>query len=298
MPCYHPLEAWFGRKVGGKRQVVFKRSLASPGSALKSFSVPCGRCIGCRLERSRQWAVRIMHEASQHADNCFLTLTYASEQLPTGGSLQLSDFQKFFKRLRKRVGKPLRFFHCGEYGEALERPHYHVCLFGYGFPDKVPWSTTPRGDRLYVSEELAKLWPHGFSTIGELTFDSAAYTAAYCLKKITGPAAEGHYSGRSPEYVTMSRRPGLGAGWYDRFKSDVYPAGRVVVRGHECAPPRFYDSKFELDNPLEFTRMKLRRASAVDLMDNDSFRLPVKEKVRKSRTSILERKYEKKVEAH
>ena len=100
----------------------------------------------------------------------------------------------------------VRFFHCGEYGELLYRPHYHACLFGFDFSDKVLWSTRG-GVRLYRSKILEKLWTFGFSTIGDVTFESAAYVARYCTKKITGDKADEHYNGRSPEYVTMSRPP-------------------------------------------------------------------------------------------
>ena len=128
MPCFCPLEGWRSkdRSSTGKRKIVF-----NPRDALRDMpvTVPCGQCIGCRLERSRQWAVRCIHEASLHEDNCFITLTYDDAHLPTDLSLNVSHFQKFMKRLRKRFGEGIRFFHCGEYGENFGRPHYHACLF-------------------------------------------------------------------------------------------------------------------------------------------------------------------------
>ena len=232
MPCFSPLSGCYSSIVNpsGKRSVVFEVSKADISKGI--VQVPCGRCIGCRLERSRQWAVRCVHEAQLHKDNCFITLTYSPENVPKDSSLHLEHFQKFMKRLRKYIftevqkvnflismmsvdtgrvigyvpSQGVRFFHCGEYGELLSRPHYHACLFGFDFSDKVLWSTRG-GVRLYRSKVLEKLWTFGFSTIGDVTFESAAYVARYCTKKITGDEADKHYNGRSPEYVTMSRRP-------------------------------------------------------------------------------------------
>ena len=185
MPCFSPLKGF--RAVGGG--IVFARS-SSMGLPM---SVPCGRCIGCRLEHSRQWAVRCMHEASLYEDNCFITLTYANEYLPPGGSLRKRDFQLFMKRLRKRFSDGvIRFYHCGEYGENTFRPHYHALLFNFDFVDKTLWSL--RGEhKVYRSAVLEDLWPSGQSEIGSVSFESAAYVARYITKKVTGARAEGHY---------------------------------------------------------------------------------------------------------
>jgi len=282
VPCYHPLKAFRGRSGG----VVFKKE----DSCGVSLDLPCGQCIGCRLERSRQWAVRIMHEASLHESNYFVTLTYSPEHLPADLSLNKRHWQLFAKRLRKRVG-PFRFFHCGEYGEQSARPHYHACLFGIDFPDKVFYSESG-GNRLYTSELLDSLWSHGDCKIGDLTFESAAYVARYIMKKVTGVEAPGFYEGRRPEYVTMSRRPGIGRAWYDKFRGDVYPDDFVVVNGMKMRPPKFYDSLYEVENPSDFKRLKSRRVLRADPLDNDSFRLPVKEFVKKSRIKSLMRSLE------
>ena len=158
--------------------------------------LPCGQCVGCRLERSRQWAIRCMHEAQMHEDNCFITLTFNPESLDDRSnpwSLDVRDFQLFMKRLRKKYGAGIRFYHCGEYGELNKRPHYHACIFGFDFPDKRLWKVTNSGHRLYISESLDELWPFGFCTIGNVTFESAAYVARYIMKKVNGDAAADHY---------------------------------------------------------------------------------------------------------
>lgn len=285
MPCYHPISAWQLLNVktaNGKPTISFKNPYARPTPDRVGIQVPCGQCIGCRLERSRQWAIRCVHEAYGHENNAFITLTYAPENLPPGGSLpnyEGGDFQLFMKRLRKAVSPiKIRFFSCGEYGEKNERPHYHACIFGYDFPDKILYTIRDEC-RLYRSPMLEKIWSLGFATVGDVTFESAAYVARYITKKITGGLAETHYQGKNPEYTTMSRRPGIGKAWYDEFKGDVYPSDQVVLRGKIMRPPRFYDKKYDVDNPEEMTKLKdKRKAKALAVADdNTAARLKTKE---------------------
>lgn len=243
MPCFKPLEAF--RTDDG--QIVF-----SDRGGHRPVSFPCGQCIGCRVQRSQAWATRIMHEASQHDASCFLTLTYSDEQLPGDGSLRYRDFQKFMRRLRKNRPK-VRFFMCGEYGDQLSRPHYHACVFGLHFADQVLFSESG-GNRLYTSAELDSLWRHGFATIGALSFESAAYVARYCLKKVTGDRAEAHYQRLSlvtgeiysvePEFARMSLKPGIGANWFDRYHADIFTTDAAIVGGRRFKPPRYYDKRF------------------------------------------------------
>lgn len=264
MPCYHPLKAWRAPPLYQRRggDVVFN----DPHDAnYKPIQVACGQCIGCRLERSRQWALRCVHEASLYDDNCFLTLTYDDDHLPLNGSLNVEDFQLFMKRLRKSIEPAkVRFFQCGEYGSLFERPHHHCILFGYDFPDKELISVN-LGNRVYKSDILSDLWSKGFCSIGSVTFESAAYVARYILKKVTGDAADDHYHGRKPEYITMSRRPGLAACWFDRYGSDVYPKDFVTIRdGLRCHPPKYYDKLYERNHFDELAQIKIKRQSVMD----------------------------------
>lgn len=302
MSCYSPLTAFKAKsKDPQKMLLTFRRSESWKGEAI---NLPCGQCVGCRLEKSRQWAVRCTHEASLHERNCFLTLTYDEQNLPKDGSLHLEHFQLFMKKLRKKFGAGIRFFHCGEYGGQFGRPHYHSLLFNHDFDDKKFFSER-NGNKVYTSSTLRELWSQGHSVIGEVTFQSAAYVARYVMKKVTGENAELHYLGRKPEYVTMSRRPGIGKGWYDRFKSDVYPLDRVVVRGHDTRPPRFYDKKFEKEDPSTYALIKIEReknekfVTDVDsngkilvVSDSSLSRLAVKEVVKKAEISTLVRPLE------
>jgi len=286
VPCFKPLDGYRSPTTDwstGKRPIIFNR----PYPECPVIPIACGQCIGCRLERSRQWAIRCVHEASLHPQNCFITLTYNDEHLPQYGSLRLEHFQKFMKRLRKRFGSKIRFFHCGEYGEKFQRPHYHAILFNFDFPDKKLLQS--KFNDLYTSEALSTLWPYGFSTIGSVTFESAAYVARYVTKKITGPMALNYYNAvdyrngeileRKPEYTTMSRRPGIAAGWFEKYSSDVYPADLVVMRGKEMKPPKYYDRKYELQNIIDYTMVKFQRIEATKALKGIDQRLDVKEQV-------------------
>ena len=264
MPCFHPLSAWRDR---------FKAITFNSREAVGfGFPLPCGQCRGCRLERSRQWAMRCVHEASLYEENCFITLTYSDEWLPSDGSLNKKHFQDFMKRLRSRfVGRRIRFFHAGEYGSRYRRPHYHACLFNFDFEDKKLFKRD-NGVSLYTSDVLDSVWKFGFCSVGSLTFESAAYVARYIMKKVTGDAAAEHYLGcddftgelteLAPEYTTMSRRPGIGREWYERFAGDVFPGDDVVLRGRRMRPPRFYDCLYEAENPEDFARIKADRVRA------------------------------------
>lgn len=292
MACYSPLKAW-RIWFEGKWQMVFK-PVGDPRDWIQGvnfFDLPCGRCIGCRLERSRQWAVRCVHEAFLHDCNSFLTLTYSPANLPEGGTLVLRDLQLFLKRLRKRFsGVSVRFFACGEYGESFARPHYHVVLFGFDFPDKV-FFKVDGGNTLYTSAILSDLWPFGFCLIGDCTFESCAYVARYITKKQFGASAEDYYAGRKPEFVTMSRRPGIGHGWISKFTSDVYPYDEVIVRGKACKPPRYYDEFLRLTDSDAFVKLKAsREIPASELSD---CRLMQKEQYR---TAILNTQLRRKFE--
>jgi hypothetical protein len=263
-------------------------------------SIPCGQCIGCRLERSRQWAVRCVHEASLHERNCFITLTYDPDHLPENGTLVMEHFQLFMKRLRKEFGAGIRFFHCGEYGEKQGRPHYHAALFNFDFPDKVFLRRTPRGDVCWSSASLQRLWGKGRTELGSLTFESAAYIARYITKKQLGKGAQAHYEGRKPEYTTMSRKPGIGKGWLEKWTADVYPVDRVVLkrggRMIEMRPPRFYDVSFELDDPETFATVKRNRKRAAEEFGHSGecagSRLLVRREVQERKLLLLKRGYE------
>lgn len=262
MVCYHPLSAIKLSQTDGSVKVkvlgdaAFYREDPFPENYIE---LSCGRCVGCRLERSRNWAIRCVHEASLYKENCFLTLTYDDLHLPGNGSLVKKDLQDFWKRLRKRIyPAKLRYFACGEYGSKFSRPHYHACVFGY-WPSDARLYTIRCGSQLFISDTLRELWPYGFHTIGAVSFESAAYVARYVLKKINGDRADDYYAGRDPEYVVMSRRPGIAKDWILRYYDDVYPHDYIVIRdGIKCRPPKYYDQIYdqECNGDLDYIKNK------------------------------------------
>ena len=306
MACFHPMSGYRSESVNpdtGKRSIVFDRSKAFGGGVLP-VELPCGQCVGCRLERAQMWATRIMHEASLYEHNCFITLTYSQKNLPhyysddgpVLGNLDKKDFQDFMKRLREHDSRRarlfshwpkrderIRYYHVGEYGENFGRPHYHAILFNYDFSDKVFHRTTPQGDKVYVSPSLTKMWKQGLCELGSVTPASAGYVARYCLKKINGRDSESHYSGRQPEYSTMSRRPGIGREWLRKWTSDVFPSDSIVLEGRIVKVPKYYDRCFEIDSPAEFLEIKSKRRANAEVTkdhpDNSYERLIVRERV-------------------
>ena len=227
------------------------------------FFMPCGKCINCLMSRSRMWSVRIMHEASMWPKNVFITLTFNDKHLNKNRSLKKDDFQKFMKRLRRYseyhlISDNIRYYHCGEYGIINKRPHHHAILFNFDFPDKVPWKKYS-SNVLYRSPMLEKLWPYGFSSIGTVTYESAAYVARYIMKK----AYNGHSKeevGKLPEYTTMSRNPGIGNGWLMKYYTDVYNHDRLIIKDDVIIrPPRYYDTLYSGINPLHYEKIKNNR---------------------------------------
>lgn len=279
------------------------------------MQVPCGTCVGCRLDRARSWAVRCMHEAQLHRENCFITLTYDPDQLPDSGSLVPEHFVNFMKRLRKKKGPGIRFFHCGEYGEKLDRPHHHALLFGCDFPDKRLLRRDSGPSRLWESQELRELWGHGFVSIGEASIESAGYIARYALKKVNGKRATEWYNGKVPEYLTMSRRPGLGKEWIQKYHKEVYPrpsggdAARplrppgndganapvsgVRVDGKLMKPPRYYDETMLKINRERVEKIKKRRREESQKNKNNTpARMRVREELKRIQTKQLKREME------
>lgn len=238
-----------------------------------------------------------MHEASLHDQNCVVTLTYDDEHLPADGSLDKQAFPDFVRRVRRSGGK-VRYFHCGEYGDREGRPHYHAALFGYDFPDKELGPPSKSGADQWLSPALERLWPSGLCTIGCLNFESAAYIARYVTKKVTGQRAQEHYERVNPltgelvqvepEFATMSRRPGIGAGWFKKFGSEVYPSDEVIVRGRACKPPRYYDKQLS-EGELAAVKGARLVESMGRLVDGSEDRLHVREVCASARLNLYSR---------
>lgn len=207
------------------------------------------------------------------------------------------------KRLRKKFGSGIRFYHCGEYGDQYGRPHYHACLFNFDFRDKALWQVTKSGEKIYRSADLEELWPFGHSSVGSVTFQSAAYVARYVMKKKTGKMAPAYYEyvdedgqifDRLPEYTTMSRRPGIAKGWLEKYQSDVFPSDTVVLNNKKFRPPRYYDTQYEIAYPSDFKKIRNRRVrkSKKHADNNTPQRLKTREQVQTARLNRLKREIE------
>lgn len=296
MPCYHPLAAY--RTESG--EVVFQELARNGGG--ERIDLPCGQCIGCRMRRASDWELRVMHEAQTHERACFITLTYAKGRLPANGSLEHRDFQLFMKRVRKRFG-PVRFYMCGEYGPLNLRPHYHAVLFGVDFrDDRKPAGKSASGAVFFESTHLNNLWGMGKATVQDLVRETAGYCARYIMKKALGHAAEKAYERVDsdgvicrvvPEYACMSKKPGIGAQWFNRFSGDVYPHDFVVAVGKERLTPRFYDRLLRREDEEEFERVKAarfeRQREYEAFLESMPERLKVREIVHEARVSTLSR---------
>lgn len=280
----------------GKNMITFNPMRAM--NSTQPFGIPCGRCTGCRLDKARQWATRCLHEAKLYEENCFLTLTYDDQHLPETNSVDVREWQLFMKRLRDRVEPRLRFFACGEYGENNYRAHYHALIFNFDFPDKTLWKETKAGNRLYRSKLLEELWPYGFSTIGAVNHQSAGYVARYTMKKIGGDKAADHYlrphplSGKlyqvKPEFAVMSRRPGLGHAYVERFKSDFFPSDFIVVDGRKTPVPRYYLKQLSEEEQRSIKLARTARAVPYKAERSNARRF-AKMTVRNARISPLKR---------
>lgn len=255
MSCKRPIFAWRskeGRNSNGKWPLSFK---PQGGYSDMRVVIPCGKCIGCRLDYTLSWSLRLMQELSFYKDAIFATFTYEKE--PNG--LIYSDFQKFFKRLRKYVSREtncsapdIKYYVCGEYGDRLGRPHFHAIIYGLWPSDGIVWNRNDQGDWMYVSPQLEKLWSHGFVKYGRVSFNSCSYVAGYIRKKL--------YGERAAEYVDVEtgelRKPpfaygskGIGKRWIEKYWSDVIRLGYMRYLGKVAPLPRYYEKYLEQNHP-------------------------------------------------
>lgn len=282
MSCFRPLKAY--RAHGGG--IVFD---SKKGFGDRPLELACGQCIGCRLQRAREWALRCVHEGQMHDRNCIVTLTYDDEHLPKDGGLVVKDWQDFAKRLRKRMGT-FRFFMCGEYGRETFRPHYHAILFGQDFhTDRQLWRRQA-GRRYYVSPILADVWKQGNCEIGDFTYEGAEYVTRYILEKQTGDRGPETYGDLKPPFTLMSRKPGIGSAWFEKFgEREVIPRDEVIHKGRKFQAPRFYLDRMQEDDQVVVKER--RRRSALDrASDYTPDRLKVREHCAEARQKRFERK--------
>lgn len=273
MACYHPmyrLEDFSGHVYICGAEEYDERAPTEKARLKLKYKrmdlIPCGKCIGCRLKYSADWATRIMCESEEWQDNWFLTLTYDDVHLPydscidtdtgemmaTNPTLDSEHLTRFMKSLRKRYERqghqPIRFYACGEYGSKYDRPHYHLCIFNMPIEqDDLKEIKKKDGHIYYTVEWLEKLWGQGYIIITDLSWETAAYTARYMLKKQLGNGGlERKLKGQEPEFTRMSRRPGIGANWISKHADEVYKNDGIAYKGRFLKPPAYFDEKYDL----------------------------------------------------
>lgn len=305
MPCYHPLTGlWYGgiTEAGKKKYKIISKD--SPISSLafrkplEAIEVPCGKCIGCRLDYSRQWADRCMLEAKQYPKNhnWMITLTYDPENITmrpganreTGelelvGTLVSEDLTKFMKDLRRFYKyhynhENIRFYACGEYGPQTYRPHYHLIIFNTPIkPEELEYFfTNKEGDKIYLCEKIQKIWGKGQITVGEVTWNSAAYVARYVMKKRKGKESKKYYKllNVEPEFVRMSRKPGIAYKYFEEHKDEIYEADEIIINNKKgeakvIKPSKYYDRLYDLDSPEAMKAIKERRKKMAEISEKN-----------------------------
>lgn len=229
------------------------------------FKLPCGKCLACRLDYAKQWAVRCVHESAMHEKNSFITLTYSDENLKSP-KLDYTDFQKFMKKLRKTQDAPIGVFVTGEYGERNKRPHWHAIFFGYRPADLLDHSTTDRGDLVYTSATIDRLWGKNDpalrpSIIGDVTIESAGYTARYAAKKLVHRDEVEQYEPISKK----SSKHAIGKKWLEKNYKDIFDLGRLrLANGVSSQIPRYYERWFKDNHPESWLLYVTERKSILN----------------------------------
>lgn len=370
MACFHPYKGFIlGTTENGKKDLYITSynvdhierhgdklipvntsfvSAYSERNYHDSVLVPCGRCDGCLLDRSRDWATRLMLEGMYHERMYFITLTYNDKFLPvvyhangiTGEvdgkipTLCKSDIQYFNKRLRRAFNNEhIRFYLIGEYGPSTERPHYHGIYFGLPELKLIPSGKNALGQKYYTSPEIQKCWSatdhqdlkdqergvyrlngeassgqdpddFGFISVEPATYDTCAYTARYCSKKLLGDSAVYYeYKNIVPPFSLMSRKPGIARQYYEDHKEQIYEHDEIILTlrdaGKKLKPPKYYNALYDIDEHDIMEEIKQRHKMSAEEKINAELMLhdctfldlmALKEMELKRRTKCLQRK--------
>ena len=279
MTCYHPLKAWYTGEYTEDGKLKYKITSDQIYSiTLKDgrvsyddyIEVPCGYCIGCRLDHSREWAIRCMAEATMWNENYFITLTYDNDHIPKDNSIHKRDLQLFLKRLRKEIDDPgtCRYFACGEYGETTFRPHYHLILFNCPIGKYNERFGTAGTTPTFINPIIGKCWPYGQHLIGTVTDQSAGYVARYNMKSVKYSkyeASDWQKLGIERPFLIMSRRPGIGYEFF-RKNTDMFESDQMIVStidgGIKSKIPRYFEKLYEDEEHLKL--LKIRRRSKAE----------------------------------
>lgn len=309
MSCYHPITAYQSVNPTGKKQIYFGSKPLTIATSL--ITLPCNKCIGCRLDYGQEWGARMHHESQMHDDNMFLTLTFDQESVPHDRGLKKTHMQLFMKRFRKYLakehpGKKISYFQSGEYGESeTTRPHYHAIIFGFAMPDML-WIDGEETHKYYTSETLNKIWGNGNVIIADVTPESCNYVARYLLKDLRTNNWESDYDICDPStgeihqrikpFSSMSTKPAIGKSWYEKHKTDCFPSGFLINQGKRMPIPGYYLNLLQKEDPEQHAIQKeiRRKALTTDTQkrNNKPERLQVREICKKAQIKSLKREME------
>lgn len=347
MACYHPLlGAVVGRTAKGKQEIKILGAMSddycqaytngktviggdsakfhnwsSSWYPIQTVTIPCGQCIGCRLQYSRDWATRLMLENLDHDSSFFITLTYDDDHVPYSNKPQLDelnkttyynktlapdDLTKFWKRLRKHFPDcKIRYYACGEYGDNTMRPHYHAIVYGLKFPpgDLKYLKTSPLGHDYFTSATLDKLWKYGFNMVAGVSWQSCAYVSRYVVKKLKGKMSDEYEkNGIVPPFVRMSNKPGIAANYYDVNKNVFLENKGIQMPDGNFAPlPRSFLKKLADDKPDEYNiymkeRSRLARSSFESNLEKYEYKFFEQLELREHAHELGSKKLERRIE--
>jgi hypothetical protein len=210
------------------------------------LEVACGKCMHCRIQIRKEWAMRCLHELAYHEDSIFITLTYDDINLPDNASLCKKDLQKFFKRLRRSLNvRKIRYFACGEYGEKSYRPHYHAIIFGMSLSVE---------DR----QSIMDAWPYcawdnkaiARDSFGLAERDSISYVSQYIDKKLSGVKAYEEFTCTGREDTFKIASLGIGRNYIKENADQLVRNGYCTVNGVMHSIPRYYLEKLGVPSEL------------------------------------------------
>lgn len=279
MSCFRPIRVW--QRIGGGKVIWdCDKESAECGAEIH---IPCGKCIGCLLDRCNDHATRCWCETQTNENECcFITLTYNNENVPN--YITIEHQQKFWKRLRYYYpDAKIKYFGCGEYGPKTFRPHWHFCIWGYKPKDLKFYKYNHNGDKLYTSKELKDIWGMGFVIIGELTYKSACYVSRYCTKKLFKKRKWTEKTEIKPECTICSK--GIGLDYWNKFKERIIQNNGIHIKIDKSVKnkkiPKYFMKKWKEAEPYEYECYNFERAESVQQKWNEIL----------SKTSLSEQEY-------
>lgn len=252
------------RNMNCTNQIRITKNL-NPSEFPDGLLVPCGKCLPCRAQKKREWAMRLFHELDSWDDGVFITLTYDEEHIPEYGTISKRDLQLFFKRLRKRIEpKKIKYYACGEYGKTTQRPHYHAIIFGLSVQD---------------SKIIEEVWDEGFITTGLVEPASIDYVCKYIDKKLSGELEEMVYTQTKRLSPFKICSLGMGLDFVKKNMKQLIENEKITVFGVEQTFPRYYlkhlgmeKSDFRKEKAKEKEVARIKKLAGVELSDDDFYK--------------------------